>query len=226
MTNHQLAPVIIQQTLKQGAAVAGIADMVSLRAAPSYAAMEKYPNWPAAMQSALVFGVAHRRSTPALDWWDARPGGTPGNRQLMDIQKQLKAWLQTALNIGSVSLPYQEHQGGIFLKDAAALAGLGVIGRNNLLLTPDYGPQIRWRAMFLDADLPASELTGFDPCAACPAPCLTACPQDAFATGSYDRARCSIQMDADVDHPYTDDGISRIHYCRACELACPVAPKG
>jgi epoxyqueuosine reductase len=222
--DQQLQAAIIRQARDLGAACAGFADMGALRLAPSYAALDKSPSWPLMMQSVLVFGVAHPRTDPALDWWDARPGSTPGNRRLIAIQKALKTWLHDTHAIASVSLPYHESKGGIFLKDAAALAGLGIIGRNNLLLTPDHGGQIRWRAMLIAADLPAGDLLDFDPCAACDQRCWTACPQDAFATGAYDSARCTIQMNHDVDHPHTyADGLTHIRYCRACELACPVA---
>ena len=90
---HELAAIVIRQVFELGAAAAGIAVMGDLRLAPSYITLDKSPSWPSAMQSTLIFGVAHPRTEPALDWWDAHPGGTPGNRVLMDMQKQLKGWL-------------------------------------------------------------------------------------------------------------------------------------
>ncbi|MFC1960496.1 hypothetical protein ACFLYO_07290 [Chloroflexota bacterium] len=226
-TGSQLAQTIIQQAHNLGATTAGIADISDLQAAPAYQGNE--PSWDAMAQAVLVFGVAHPHTIPDRDYWDDKPGGTPGNRHLMEIQKQLKQWLHTALNINSVALPYQVTDGGIFLKDAAVLAGLGVIGKNNLLLTPDYGPQIRWRAMFLDADLLASAPADFDPCTGCDRPCMAACPQDAFQSGTYDRECCQLQMSKDEANPsfyLVPKGGRHIRYCRACELACPVAPEG
>jgi hypothetical protein len=46
--------------------------------------------------------------------------------------KQLRIWLEEQLGIKAYSLPYQIEFGGAFLKDSVHLAGLGVIGRNNL----------------------------------------------------------------------------------------------
>jgi epoxyqueuosine reductase len=41
---------------------------------------------------------------------------------------------------GHRPLPYKVEEGGMFLKDAATLAGLGIIGKNNLLITPEFEP--------------------------------------------------------------------------------------
>jgi len=50
------------------------------------------------------------------------------------------------------------------LKDAAVLAGLGCIGKNNLLLTPEYGSRVRLRAFTIDLVLPSTGPLPFDPC--------------------------------------------------------------
>ncbi|CAB1081528.1 hypothetical protein D1AOALGA4SA_9178 [Olavius algarvensis Delta 1 endosymbiont] len=44
-------------------------------------------------------------------------------------------------------------RGGIFFKDSGVLAGLGSIGKNNLLVTPEYGPRIRVWPLLFDAEL-------------------------------------------------------------------------
>ena len=75
---------------------------------------------------------------------------------------------------------YHVEKGGIFLKDAAVIAGLGCIGKNNILVTPDYGPRIRLRAMLPDEEISPTGSNDFDPCSGCDAPCRQACPQNAF----------------------------------------------
>jgi epoxyqueuosine reductase len=101
------------------------------------------------------------------------------------------------LNSNAHLLPYHVEKGGIFLKDAAVLAGLGTIGMNNLLITPEFGPRVRLRALFLDAELAPTGPTDFAPCAGCDMPCRSACPQEAFKSGSYRKALCSEQMKTD-----------------------------
>jgi epoxyqueuosine reductase len=165
-----------------------------------------------------------------MDWWDNWQGGTPGNRRLINISHRLLKWLRKKYRLEAVELPYQVERGGVFLKDAAILAGLGVMGRNNLLITPRYGPRVRIKALLVDLPLPAAgPLEGFDPCNGCPAPCLSACPQEAFTGGSYARERCQLQMKADEAHPIALRspvvGMAtkfKVAYCRLCELACPV----
>ncbi|MBW2123844.1 MAG: hypothetical protein JRH07_18655, partial [Deltaproteobacteria bacterium] len=112
-------------------------------------------------------------------------------------------------------LPYRVEKGGVFLKDAAVLAGIGIVGRNNLLITPEFGPRVRMRALLVDARIHRLPREDFDPCSGCDMPCRRACPRDAFEPGFYLRVRCQGQMQADIA---TASG--PIRYCRLCELAC------
>jgi epoxyqueuosine reductase len=143
---------------------------------------------------------------------------------------QLGRWLRDEHGIDAWPLRYQVDPGGVVLKDAAALAGLGAVGAGNLLVTPGHGPRVRLRALAVASPLETSGASSFQPCDGCARPCHQACPQGAFTRGRYDRARCAIQMTLDEAHPVAVelDGpqgprVRRvIRYCRACELACPV----
>jgi len=143
----------------------------------------------------------------------------------MEIQDKMAAWLAATLGIEARALPYAVERGGIFLKDAAVLAGLGVIGANNLLLSPAYGSRLRLRALLLDADLEPDLLLDYDPCSGCHHPCWSACPQNAFPEGAYERKSCLVQMGLDEANSWLVEEDSKelvVDYCRACELACPV----
>jgi epoxyqueuosine reductase len=212
-----------------GASLAGIANVASLKSAPSYEAYGAV-EWPGEAKSVLVLALFHGASAPELDWWDEREGGTPGNRQLMSMADGLEKWLSEEFNINARPLSYYVQKGGIFLKDAAALAGLGIIGKNNLLVTPEYGPRVRLRGLFIDLDLTSTGPIDFSPCKTCDMPCRLACPKKAFADGSYSKTSCNRQMKEDVENrkifKRTESDDSRgmcIRYCRACELSCPVA---
>jgi epoxyqueuosine reductase len=61
-------------------------------------------------------------------------------------------------------LSYFIETGGIYLKDTAVLAGLGCIGKNNMLVTPELGPKVRLRALLLEEDLTPTGPIDFDPC--------------------------------------------------------------
>lgn len=184
--------------------------------------------WPEQPRSVLVLSLWHPASEPALDWWQR--DNTAGNRRLQALSESLKGWLREEHSLGALPLPYHVSRGGLYLKDAAVLAGLGIVGRNNLLLTPEWGPQVRLRCMLIQGDLqPTGPLAGFFPCKGCDAPCQDACPQNAFQRGAFTRERCAIQMDLDEasarPEGTRDDAGRRglvTRYCRACELACPV----
>ena len=219
---------IIKRGLSLGASGVGIVPVDLLRDAPSHRryAMDLLTY---AGRTAIVLALEHPREQPEMDWWDSWQGGTPGNRRQINISHRLVKWLRKKYTIEAVDLPYQVERNGIFLKDAAILAGLGVMGRNNLLITPCHGPRVRLKALRIDLFIPATASPeGFDPCNECPAPCLHACPQDAFASGFYDRERCQLQMKADEADPIALRspvvGMPtkfKVAYCRQCELACP-----
>lgn len=255
---------IIEKALNLGASVAGIADFEAVKNSPSHFALDKLDSFdrvkpmdpgdapagqtarPDDAGSAIVVGVEHPEAKPELDWWQhGLRGGTPGNRFLMDIISRLSNWLEKETRSKTDKLPYHVEKGGIFLKDAAVMAGLGCIGKNNLFITPDYGPRVRLRAILLDAELPGAGAIEFDPCKGCDMPCRTVCPQAAFQkkiyrkaelgleelpgrSGVYSRQLCNGQMEIDINNSETFKAIDHngpgklIKYCRLCEFACPV----
>ena len=263
---EQIASLIIKKALELGASQAGICSMADLEEAPSYKlapllpsleinddeAEENYNNpgfslkLPPEVKSVLVISYAHPENQPQLDWWldDINP---PGNRILIDINRNLAAWIRETLAIETKPLPYFVGKGGVFLKDAAVLAGLGTIGKNNLLVTPKYGPRVRLRAMLLNEAIPSTGPRDYQPCKNCSAPCMDVCPEMAFektvyhpedygldnlpgATGNYDRSRCNTRMLADIkaattEYLETDPAtpVKVIKYCRGCEITCPAA---
>ncbi len=163
--------------------------------------------------SAVVIALSHPADRPELDWFTSS-GNTPGNAALMRITRELASWLEGALNCRTVPLHYFVEKGGIYLKDAAVHAGLGCIGRNNLLVTPEYGPRVRLRALMVNAILEGGARSYFDPCLECDERCRNVCPQTAFGDdsdgalhvdgdglpgrdGSYVRARCLVQIDSE-----------------------------
>jgi epoxyqueuosine reductase len=228
------------ESLKEGVC-AGIVRLVDVLQGPSYRAVQDGPgrtnlfggevqvDWPANALSVLVLGLLHPPQDPRLDWWER--GETLGNRHLRRASQTLKRWLLKELGLNAVPLPYHIEKGGLFLKDAAVLAGLGVIGRNNLVIHPQWGPRVRWRAVLVKEALhPTNALQDFSPCTDCDGFCHKACPVAAFAPGRYRRPVCLGQMKKDeaqsgrqMSEPdFHGRRYAIIKYCRACELACPV----
>ena len=231
---------IISQAESYDGIQAGIARLEDVLKGPSYQANpedqgattewgdDQIVDWPAEAQTVLILGLIHPEEDPRLDYWEK--GDTWGNRRLREVSALMKQWLQEKYDIAAQPLPYHLEKGGLFLKDAAVLSGIGIIGRNNLLLHPEWGPRIRLRSMLLEGELKTTDaLEGFTPCESCEAFCQKACPVKAFPQGKYSRLICNKQMNADVVNQAPDGDIGLngkrnlvVKYCRACELSCPV----
>lgn len=255
-----LASAIITKAKTLGASLAGLVRVADLKKAPSFTLAQmlaetdrqggnlgEWPGiiaWPENAQSVLVIAVEHPADKPEMDWWFGESDPS-GNRLLARIIKDLSYWIEVSIGFQTFHMPYHVANGGTFLKDAAAMAGLGCIGKNNLLVTPEYGPRVRLRALTLDAFFPATGPAGFDPCMGCDAPCRQSCPQSAFdaqvyktedggpdrlpgRSGVFSRPLCSIQMEKDIAAAEEkkiepdDKPVKVIKYCRSCEFACPV----
>lgn len=221
---------IVHKAKELGASLAGVANIGDLRFSPSHWTYAGHA-WPDDAKAVIVIAVEHPRSKPELDWWsDDIPGMTPGNRILIRIAHRLKAWMRKELNISAQPLRYAVEDGGVFLKDAGALAGLGIIAKNNLLVTPSLGPRHRLRALFIDVELPGTGPLEFEPCLHCDMPCRSACPQDAFRRGAYELLLCAVELERNRAAKVRVDGsvvgvetaCRVVQSCRECEYACPV----
>lgn len=219
---------------------AGIVYLNDVLQGPSYQANHEGPNrsdafdddpaddWAAKAQTVLVLGMHHPEEELHLDYWEK--GDTWGNRRLREISEFLKQWLREELDLAAYPLPYHLEKGGLFLKDAAVLSGIGIIGRSNLLLHPEWGPRIRLRSILMEGDFqPTEPLSEFFPCENCDVFCQKACPMKAFPEGEYSRPICRKQINDDFENKVPEGKIgengkrnSVIKYCRACEFSCPV----
>ncbi len=227
-TQGELAIHIIEKAKALGASMAGLADIAAVLNSPSHR-IHGNVRLSADEKSVLVIALAHPRTEPSLDWWDGKEGGSPGDRILINIGEGLAQWVKDEFNIKAQLLPYHVARGSVFLKDAAMLAGLGVVGANNLLITPEFGSRIRLRALSLDTKLEPTGPIDFSPCDSCDMSCRTACPQKAFAQGSYSRDLCMRQMRMDevnrvIIEKDVEEDLPRacVKYCRICELTCPI----
>ena len=210
---------LIGMAQQHDALLAGMASGACLRESPSYAAQPDY-SLPDTVRSVLVLALPHSETEPELDYWGGE-GGSPGNLRLIRIARTLAEQISAEAGLTASRFDYGGAN-GTFLKDAAALAGLGVIGKNNLLVTPTFGPRVRLCALALDVEWPPTHLDAFSPCSSCREYCRKHCPQKAFACGKYSQKSCQRQMRHDERNPIDGRSDYRIAYCRACELSCPV----
>jgi epoxyqueuosine reductase len=89
-----------------------------------------------------------------------------------DIKESPSHWLSEIMpNFKGVGTHLSDNKKrGIYLKDAAVLAGFGCIGMNNLMITPQFGPRQRIRVLLVNTVLPSTGSMDFDPCNGCDMP--------------------------------------------------------
>ena len=260
---------VISKAKSLGASLAGIASVDVLKTSPSHDIYTKIePNqgvgsrdfaegvkpgevaWPPKARSALVIALAHTEDNLQLDWWIEKDEDreSAGGRMLQEILAEVSDWANKEFALSSHLLPYHLEKGGIFYKDAGVLAGFGCIGKNNLLVTPEYGPRVRVWSLLFDEELAPTGPVIYDPCDGCDAPCRQACPRNAFASaahspiemgmvtlpgkdGMYDRETCRPETEKNIEDKKMiqlegqDEPVGAIQFCRLCELTCPVGKK-
>ena len=90
-------------------------------------------------------------------------------------------------------LVYEDSAAIIDLRRAAVAAGLGVPGKNELVVSRDYGPRIRLGAVFTDLELAPDRPLSEYFCSSCTL-CWTACPTRALGPDGLDRSRCLAEF--------------------------------
>lgn len=106
-------------------------------------------------------------------------------------------------------------QGILSLKHAAVRAGLGSMGRNTLLITPEFGNMVWLGATLVAEDLTPDGLSLPEGCIAGCSLCLTKCPVQALTGSSIIQERCRS-----FAYQYTEGGEGVIA-CNTCRRICP-----
>ena len=111
-------------------------------------------------------------------------------------------------------------------KLAAHLAGLGWIGKNCLLITPEMGPRVRWGTVLTDAPLTATGKSMESQCADC-LQCVKICPVNAL-TGIHFRKEDSreVRFDAAKCEQYFNHMQKKDVDSAACGLCLYICPYG
>jgi len=133
------------------------------------------------------------------------------------LVKELHAKGYKGLLLPAGGAPYDARflEGPLSYKHIARAAGMGILGWNSLLLTPDYGARVRLASILTDAPFTGSApLTMESPCIRCGGACIKVCPAKAIAKPK-DREDYHIDKYACSSY-YTASGM-----CAECLRVCP-----
>ncbi|SHE63973.1 4Fe-4S double cluster binding domain-containing protein [Caldanaerobius fijiensis DSM 17918] len=139
----------------------------------------------------------------------------------------LQEWGYLAMAVPASQTVYGDGIGpysGIFQhKTAATRSGIGWIGKNCLLVTPEYGPRVRLGTILTDAELPVGQPIEESRCGSCNK-CVESCPAGALYGGHWvagmprdmlvDPMACSEYMNKHFKH------IGRGSVCGICIKVC------
>ncbi len=176
--------------------------------------------------------LAKRLSDPVLDDIDDRP--TPlyfhhyrQTNYFLDRGAYLLAHFIQDLSFAALAIPasqivdWEKQRGHVPHKAVALAAGLGWIGRNNLLVTPEFGARVRLVTVLTDMPLEPGGPMAFG-CGEC-IRCLAPCPAGAIGRdpAAFDHIRCYETLD-----DFRRRHIVSQHICGVCVKACsgPIPP--
>jgi epoxyqueuosine reductase QueG len=145
------------------------------------------------------------------------------NQELNRIAFRVGRFLQDkgyrALQVPA-SPPYdmERNMGDLSHRHVGQLAGMGVFGKNSLLLSPKFGPRIRLVSVITDVPLKADTPLNMDLCNDCDK-CLQACPVGALkGERIVDKPKCDAHHVEVGKKMHLGD----LDICGVCIRVCPV----
>ena len=213
----QLKRLIKEKSINWGADLIGFADVKRFI---RYKRENRPPN-----EAKTVIVLAIWMEDPILDLWLHLPSWKDQDKPSRAFEDEILRGVSLRLCLllereGYWAEPAR-YEPGLYLKEAGVLAGLGIIGKNNLLITDKYGPRIRLRALYTSAQLePDPIIERLSYCSECKI-CVDACPSNALEAGKYDKEACFNYCQTNLKE------ISQysVLWCMECSNICPIGGK-
>ena len=125
-----------------------------------------------------------------------------------------------AIPTGTISHTYLDkktnrYRSIISSKHSAVAAGLGRIGRNTLVTTPEYGNMLWFSTILMDIELEADPILTGDPCPSGCSLCIDNCPVSALGNPEMDQLACYAHAF------HTEKGEEFKFKCNKCRTICP-----
>jgi epoxyqueuosine reductase QueG len=214
---------IKQKALRYGADICGIAPVDRFAGAPKgFHPSDIYPD----CRSVVVFAVRFPLST--LQAKTNAPYTLVRNKLVDKVD-----WISFNMSNeveqeGIISIPIPSadpydywdgelnHGRGILsLKHAGALAGLGVLGKNTLLMNERFGNMMWLGAILVSIDLEPDPVASYEACDSECTLCIDSCPQHALDGITFNQKLC---RDISISYNY---GGGTVLSCNICRKICP-----
>lgn len=181
-------------------------------------------------QSALVFAVPHERLL-TLDCYSEELFEEcilNAKEKVGNILKDIEAALKDEGIKYYIAPVAQENEEDLLaqfsFKYAAVNAGLGWIGKNDVLITQRYGPRVRLSAVLIDYSFGTGEVVTESKCGSCNR-CVEICPHKALTGADWDiHAQRRDLIDYHLCNQKRSAYIEkhgRKHACGLCMVVCP-----
>ncbi|EKQ51840.1 MAG: hypothetical protein B655_2093 [Methanobacterium sp. Maddingley MBC34] len=109
----------------------------------------------------------------------------------------------------------QYARGILSLRHAGYLAGLGLLGKNTLLINEKYGNMIQMGAVLVDIELESDPIADYKVCSEGCRLCLDSCPQQALNGETVNQKLCRP-----LSNFITERGFNIVK-CHVCRTVCP-----
>lgn len=215
--------IIKKRAIQEGADICGIAPVARFANAPKgFHPCDIYVDCKSVIVFASHFPLSTLQATTNVPYTFVRNMMV---HKLDGIAFNLSQWLEKE-NIMSIPIPSadpyeywdsdkRQGRGILSLKHAGQLAGLGVIGKNTLLINDKYGNMIWLGAILVPIDLEPDPIASYESCIPKCTLCIDSCPQHALDGITINQKLCRERSTS------TTEGGGWVLSCNICRKVCP-----
>jgi len=214
---------IKKRAIKYGADICGIAPVDRFAGAPKgFHPCDIYPDCRSVVVFAARFPLSTLRAKTNAPYTLVRDKMADKVDWIsLHVSSELESESLVSVPIPSAE-PYEywdagrNHGGGILsLRHAGVLAGLGVLGKNTLLMNERFGNMIWLGAILLPIDLESDPVASYESCDSECTLCIDSCPQHALDGISIDQKLC---RERSISYAH---GGGWVLSCNICLEVCP-----
>ncbi len=144
-------------------------------------------------------------------------------KELGEVTIELTNYLKSQ---GYKSEAHHPFGGKLLFGPHAVAAGLGILGKNGLIITPEFGPRQRWSIITTDAVISNKPKRDFSELIASCEKCGGACVRGCKGGSVYERPiKKSSGIITHIDRSKCIQSITKNNYCSLCLKICPQGKK-